>query len=290
MSARKVLLGTAQFGMDYGVNNSKGKVSDKELKSILSYALDIGVNSLDTADAYGDACARLKSLKISEKGFSIHTKLVFGPEQRCLSITDKFNKSLQSLGVDRVQTYTYHRLSDYKSSDFAELVRLKEKGLLKSVGVSIYDNDEFLEAIDCGAFDTIQVPFNLFDNYTKRGELIKKAMSSKIEVHIRSAFLQGLFFKEIDSLSGNIVNLKNELLELRQIASEYNLSVGELALRYAFSFDEISKVVIGVDSKEQLEKNISIIQSGKLPSEIINRVHDLRIKNEDLLHPGNWRL
>ena len=59
----KIILGTAQFGMNYGINNSMGVPEDKDVSSILDYAHKNGINTLDTAIAYGNSEERLGKLR-----------------------------------------------------------------------------------------------------------------------------------------------------------------------------------------------------------------------------------
>ena len=70
-----IVLGTAQFGLDYGVSNSGGEISDDELSRILDYARKYGVQYLDTANVYGDSEIRIGEMCELTKAFGLITKI-----------------------------------------------------------------------------------------------------------------------------------------------------------------------------------------------------------------------
>ena len=151
-----------------------------------------------------------------------------------------------------------------------------------------YTNEELEVVINDPLINIIQLPFNLFDNFNQRGELILKAKDKGKIIQVRSVFLQGLFFLDPKLLKGNLVELVNDLNFLNEIVSDFDISMSDLCLQYVLNFKEIDQIIIGVDSIEQLISNINAFK-GKINSEIFDRVNSIYIRNNSLLYPYNWK-
>ncbi len=283
----KIILGTVQFGLDYGINNNIGKPAYSEVQAILDYARNSGVIILDTADAYGNAPEIIgKYLGENPDSFLINTKF----KKSNKSLQDQLNESISLLKCNSVYTYFFHSFNDFK--DYPELLNqleeLKEQRLIEKTGVSVYDNTEFEQAINCNKIDVIQLPFNLLDNYSQRGQLLRQAKSLGKELQIRSVFLQGLFFKNPKELNGQLKTLAPYLDKLRKIASKYNVEMEVLALQYVIQQSLIDNIIIGIDNSGQLKRNIEILDQNKLPEEAINLINEIEVKETPLLYPKNW--
>ena len=285
-ASERLILGTVQFGLRYGINNRRGQVSAPEVQNILSRAHDAGIRHLDTAAAYGDAAARIGAFhRADERRFSVITK--FKSAQRAAGPVLK--EQLATLGVEQAFGYLFHSpdaLRDDPDS-LAELVHLRRAGLIRHIGVSIYTNEQFDTAINTEAIDLIQLPYNLLDNRRRRGELIDAAKAAGKLVHTRSVFLQGLFFKKPDKLPQALLGLRDELVELRDIAHRFRLTTAQLGLGYALANPQIDGVLIGVDGLGQLEVNLAAAAQ-PLPAAAIAAIDDLYVSNPRLLNPSNW--
>lgn len=282
----KLILGTVQFGLDYGINNSIGKPNIGEIHKILDFAKSSGIEILDTADAYGNASEIIGSY-FKEKGsvFKVNTK--FKGDDK--SLVEQLQGSLSVLNLAQVDTYFFHSFEDFKSNKayLTELVLLKESGLIRNIGLSVYDNLEFEKAIITKEIDVIQFPFNLLDNFRQRGQLIKLAKAKGKQLQVRSVFLQGLFFKNPESLPSKLNPLKPYLLEIKKMAQDFSVEIEHLALNYALQQPEIDYVIIGVDNLEQLKRNIMFALKPVVP-EIMEPINQLIVKETELLYPKNW--
>lgn len=288
----KLILGTVQFGLDYGINNTKGKPSDTTITEILNTAYTNGIHILDTAEAYGNSQERIGNYH--KKGihqFDIITKFSASVKSLPKNISERIKYNMQQLQVERLYCYMFHSFNDfskYFEGFKTELLQLKSSGIIQNIGVSIYTNKEFEQVINTTGIDIIQLPFNLLDNNNQRGKLLKKAKEKGIEIHTRSAFLQGLFFKNLETLSGNLQELKPALQELKNVCSAQN-TMADIALNYAYNQENIDYVVIGVDNASQLQANITSIEKS-ISEEIITAINSIIIKEITLLNPSNWRL
>lgn len=284
--SNKLILGTVQFGLDYGINNLIGKPTSDQVFEMLEFAASHDIKVLDTADSYGNATELLGIFNISHPGlFSINTK--FKNNQK--SLEKQLIETLDLLHLTDLNTYFYHNYYDFLTQPelLIELLDLKNRNQFRKIGVSIYDNDEFRTVINTPEIDVIQFPFNLLDNYYQRGNLIKLAKEKGKELQVRSVFLQGLFFKKVQDIPKSLYPLKPYLHEIKEISSEYLLPIEQLALLYVLQQPEIDNIIIGVDNLEQLKYNVKICLKCLAP-EIINKINQITVKETELLYPKNW--
>jgi aryl-alcohol dehydrogenase-like predicted oxidoreductase len=278
----KISLGTVQFGLEYGINNTKGQTQKDEVSRILKRCEKVGIMHIDTAALYGSAENILGEVIQSEglsNSFHITTKFK-SDGNNSLSISTQ--ESLQKLRVEKLYCQMFHSYQDFKNiEDFTK------PGSVDKIGVSVYTNEELLDTLENFNVRVIQCPFNLLDNDSIRGGTLVKAKEKGIEIQVRTAFLQGLFFMDRNNLPPSLIELKSYLEELDRICSENKISMSHLALGYCLSKDYIDKVVIGVDSLEQLDLNIEAMKT-PLPYPIIQEIDKMNVTNQTLLNPTNW--
>lgn len=278
----KISLGTVQFGLEYGINNTKGQTTRDEVSKILNRCKKLGIVNIDTAAAYGIAEDVIGETIQSEglsNSFQITTKC---KGNRIDNLSLSTQESLKKLRVEKLHCQMFHSYQDFKNSeDF-----IKPESVDK-IGVSVYTNEELLETIKNSQIRVVQCPFNLLDNHSVRGESLQMAKERGVEIQVRSAFLQGLFFMDRDSLPLALLDLRSTLEELDRICFENEIAMSQLALGYCLSKDYIDKVVIGVDSLEQLNINIEAIKT-PLPKFILEEIDKLTVSNQKLLNPTYW--
>ena len=288
MLNKKLILGTVQMGLPYGISNTRGKISLDDSLAILEYAYNKGIEILDSAEAYGNAhqVIGLFHKKYPTKIFKIITKL---PNQLDVNIEEKVVEYLNELGVDQLHAILFHSFSSYKENinNFDVLKKLKLDKKIKYIGVSVYTNEEVEEVTSNEDIDIIQLPFNLFDNINLRGELLEKAKSKGKAIHTRSALLQGLFFKDTNDQNETVRSLKTELVILADITKKYNTTISQLALSYCLQQNTIDNVLIGVDSINQLKDNIRSVNY-RIKPEATNEINKIKVKNLELLNPSLW--
>ena len=289
----KLILGTVQFGLNYGINNTIGKMSEDKVFELLENAYDLGVKILDTAEAYGNAHSVISNFhKQSKKRFNIISKYSSSNFDYPIDLVERIQVHCSNFNVNYLEGYMFHSYNDFKmniNKDPNVLDNIKNSGLVKKIGVSVYSNDEIEDLLNFKNINLIQLPFNLFDNEYQRKEILEKAKKRNIEIHTRSAFLQGLFFKDVNTLHKNLLPLKKDLSDLILLSKKSNISLAELALNYPLSKSYIDKVLIGVDSLEQLKYNIKVTEN-KFDKLIYEKVDCIQIENTKLLNPSNWKI
>lgn len=282
----KFILGTAQFGLNYGINNSVGQPTPSDVFKIFDAALDYDIRILDTAEAYGKAHEIIGKYQLETQKFKINTKFSSVEPK---AFIEQVDMACKKLVIDQIETCFYHSYKEYHSQSLKKYFdQLIQKGLIKKIGVSVYTNEEFEEVINDPVIDVIQIPFNIFDNYSQRGELLLKAKAANKIIQVRSIFLQGLVFIEPDNLKGNTNELKEEIIMLRSICKDYKISISSLCIQYAFNFLEIDHIIIGIDTLEQLKSNINS-SINALSSDIIDCINKIHVSNTSLLYPYNWK-
>ncbi len=280
----KLILGTVQFGLIYGINNTQGKPEKENVFQILSYAHEIGIRYLDTAELYGNAhdlIGEFHKLNPSKK-FEIITKF---PHEFENSLGEKINTYLGQLAVNHLHAILFHSFDSYVKHR-SELNGNINK--VTKIGVSVYTNAQMEEVMNDANIDIIQLPFNLFDNIHLRGELLKKAKEKNKIIHTRSAFLQGLFFMKKDNSNKIRVKLEKELDLISDISLKYSVSIGSLALNYCLRQPQIDGVLIGVDSLAQLKENIEYAETN-VSDEYMKEINAIKIDDIELLNPSLWK-
>ena len=282
----KIVLGTVQFGVNYGINNVAGQVPIEEVCKILRIAETGGVKTLDTSAGYGQSELVLgKAMKESQTHFNIVSKY---PKTN-KGVRETFLESLSQLGVESVYGYLVHLFKCYEDNPaiFDEMIALKNEGKIERVGFSLYSVDQLQYLFDKNVrFDILQFPYNIFDRQFE--PYMPQLVDMGVEIHTRSAFLQGLFFKDVNTLPDKLLPLKPYLDQLHQYSKNEGVSIEHIAFGYVLANDFVKGALIGVDNHTQLEANLKVA-SQSLKQKDINFIKSLDIKEKELLNPVNWK-
>lgn len=263
----KLCLGTVQFGLKYGIKNKTGEIptSDKVF-SLLELAINLGIEYFDTASVYGSAEDILGQFLVeSQQNVKIISKLKPMLLSREEADSDKVEvevkKSLNRLHQTAIDGYLLHDAKNlYQNNIMLGLYKSKEKGLIKNIGVSIYDPEDALYAVQLPDIDYIQIPYNVLDQRLDFTNFFELANKNRVVVFARSAFLQGLLTMEVDEIPENLSDVKPYLERFHTIIAEFGYTKTEAALLFSYFHPGVDKVVFGVDSVEQLKKNMDIIR------------------------------
>ncbi len=267
-SHNKLVLGTVQLGMKYGLNNTHGQPTIDEAFSILDAALASGIDTFDTAFAYGMAedvlGAWIKERKMRDKIRVIskmrpHALNDYPDGTTAVDVVmTELKKSLKRLNVESLDGYMFHSPHYIYLKHMVEgMQKAKKEGLVKNIGVSIYDEGEALQAVELGV-DYVQVPYNAFDQRLDRTEFFDIAKKNKVKVFARSPFLQGLLLMRPDQLPEHLASLAPLLEKFIDIAKRHNLTQTEASLHFVNSACHAEHIVFGVETLAQLTEDISI--------------------------------
>lgn len=287
----KIVLGTVQFGLTYGINNKTGIPNPNEFNELLKFANHEGIDTLDTAYNYGISEQRIgKFLRTNKIEFRIISKAP--SKSNSENINKYFNQSLNRLCTGQMYGYLLHDFNDYINDKkiLISLSTLKEKGKVGKIGFSLYHPEQLEKLLnDNIEFDLIQLPYNLAD---RRFETyFPELREREIEVHTRSVFLQGLFFMNPDELPTKLKPFKELLQKLKELSKKNNRNIENITLNFALQNEFINNVVLGIDNIKQLTMNLNEVNH-KLNDEEI-RLIDLEMKKikipQELLIPSNWK-
>lgn len=281
-------IGTAQFGLNYGIKNNFKRLDSVTVNNILDVARENNINTIDTAQGYGDSEIVLgQYLKNNiSSDFKIVTKI-----SQSTNIPGIVNDSLVRLNQDKLYGVLIHNFDLYKNdpSIFEELHKLKQEKLIEKIGFSLYYPQELDLLIKNNVdFDIIQVAYSIFD---RRFEKYFQLLAEKnVEIHTRSVFLQGLFFLDPTKLAPHFDQIKDKLQSLHSLSYSTDLSISSLCLNFAAVNPFITKIVVGLDSPENLLNNIKILEQKEEVRKQYEKLNQFSVEDLDILFPHFWKL
>lgn len=284
----KLALGTVQFGLNYGVANTSGQVSSEVARDILQHAHQSGIDTLDTAIAYGESESVLG--KIGVQPWKVVTKLPAVPDG-CTDVTQwvqaQVEGSLERMGIHSLHGLLLHRPGQLLEGIGAELIAalqsLKANGLASKIGISVYGPAELDALYGRYTFDLVQAPLNILDRSLVDSGWAQRLKNDGVEVHTRSAFLQGLLLMPKEKRHAKFERWQDIWSVWDQWLAEIGLSPLQACLRFANPLDCIDRVVVGVDKLAQLEEIIAAAE-GVLPS-----LPQFKVLQDDrLVNPATW--
>lgn len=287
----KIALGSANFGCDYGLANHAGKVSNTELEKILSLSKEVGIEVIDTAQAYGDSESRIGTL-CGDGRFKIVTKIGVDLERnfKTDTINSFVKQSCKRLNQSHIFAVLVHRpealLGGNGRKIIKELLTLKEERVVSKIGISVYSPLILGEISKLMQLDIVQAPFNIFDQQILSSGWGQRLKANGTEIHTRSTFLQGLLLMKRSNLpryfSSNWPDLFNSWYEFLRTNGVDALNV---ALNFVLKQNWIDKVVVGVDSASQLRSIVEIETSLECMD-----FPQLGCDDANLINPSKWNL
>jgi hypothetical protein len=287
-NVRRLALGTVQFGLPYGVANTQGQVAPADAEQMVRFAAESGMETIDTAIGYGESEQVLG--KIGIDNFKVVSKLLPLPE----AVTDagewalrETERSLARLKLDSLHGLLLHRSSDlhgpFGPALYAAMQKMKSDGRVKKIGISIYSPTELDACAGRFDFDLIQAPFNLLDNRLAASGWLPRLKAKGCEVHVRSAFLQGLLLMPRAMIPAKFRRWDRLWNAWHQWLEEHRADAVGACLAYPLGFAEIDRVVVGANDPAQLREIAAAVAGDAGP-----RLPDLRCSEEDLINPARW--
>jgi aryl-alcohol dehydrogenase-like predicted oxidoreductase len=293
-SIRKLGLGTVQFGLAYGVTNERGLVPAAEVRAIVAAALAAGIDLFDTAAAYGDSESVLGQVLESHADVRIVSKLpplaadrIGAAEiEQCRAA---LQRSLAQLRRPSIYGLLLHRPDDLRKPGAERLVALLEElkgaGTVARIGISAYDRAQIELALDRFPLDAVQVPVNLLDQRLLQDGTLALLRRRNVEVHARSAFLQGALLAEPSSLPGHFAPHRERLAAVGLAAERAGLSRLALCLRFVLEQTAIDRVIVGVTGLAEL---LQIVAAATNAAPLPGGLAALASDDPRLVNPALW--
>jgi len=287
----KIVLGTAQFGLNYGIANKKGKVPIQDIKKIKSLSQKKGMMTLETAQAYGKSEKIIGNLNFSNFNHISKIKKIESKNssnfKKLLKILVK--RSLVKLKLQKIYAILFHDSKDLLSKNgqsiFKALNDLKKSGVIMNVGISVYNVSELESLVKKFKFDIISIPFNLFDRRFENANIIKKLKKEDVKIYGRSVFLQGLLLMNIKNLPNFFKKWRNIFLKYERFIYQKQISKFQICLNHALYSKILDRVVVGVDNFDQFRK---IIQASSNIKKIL--LPNFGKIDHKLINPTRWEI
>lgn len=286
--------GSVELGMDYGIKaeGGYGKPDEEAAKKIVNKAVDYGVNLFDTAPNYGDSENLLGSVIGSSRCY-IATKINIPAKDENTSelIRASVETSLKNLRRDYLDIVQIHNatVNTINQSDIPEgLVNLREKGLIRYTGASVYEPENALAVLNTGIFDVLQIAYNILDQRMSRN-VIPLAQEQGVGILSRSAYFKGVLTSKAQHLSRDCEFLRNAASGVKSTMNLRNWDgLAELALAFCLSTEGIDSVLVGIRTMEELDFAVKTQEKGNLTSDILEQLSEFGIEDQHWLNPANW--
>lgn len=282
MRKSKVILGVTQFGLNYGILNQHNLNKKKKLKQILNFSKKKGINSIYSSKYYGNANKFLATENLNYFKLYIKFKSQDLLKKNFLEDFEKMKKKLKKnnliLMLDRFENLKKReRLKIYNI-----LLDLKKDKKINKFGYSIYSFKNLKKI--CHEFkpNILQCPYNVIDRRLEEKKLLQFLKINKIEIHVRSIFLQGLLILHYSKHSRKFSKWKKFFKKFDDQIQHYKISNLDWCLNFIEKNKYINKILLGVDNIDQLREICSFKNNGKI------KFPKMYVKDEKLINPSKW--
>ena len=284
----KIALGTANFGQKYGLSKKNIK-SNKKIEKILKFSNSSNINLIDTSSNYGSSEILLG--KNSLKNFKLVTKIKTSIKEKKSNnleniIYKKVEKSLLKLNIKKLYAILLHDINDLKGNRkhliIKVLKKLKKKKLVSKIGISIYDPKELDFIWSFWKPDIVQCPFNILDQRIFKSGWLNRLIKNRVEVHVRSIFLQGLLLKNEKTVPKKFKKWNNIFRKWDKYCNEENISKLQACINFIKFFKKISYVVVGFENISQIKKITEYFNNNK------KKYTSLTCSGTKLINPRLW--
>jgi aryl-alcohol dehydrogenase-like predicted oxidoreductase len=283
-----MVLGTAQFGLNYGISNKIGKPSMESIIVLLDFALKNGVIKLDTASAYGNSEEVIGNSGLSSN-FQIISKLPkIAPGNSNIGgiACDSIYKSLKKLKTNNLYAFLLHSIDDlncYGDELWKQLVEVRKLKKTSRIGYSVYEPKQLEKFYEKYRPDIVQLPMNVLDREFQNSGWLKRMKEDGVEIHIRSIFLQGLLLIDKEDQIEKFPSQENIWNAWKQYLNKNNVSAMEACLNFIRKNELISDMVIGVNNQNELAEILSL-KHKETP------FFEFSSNDLSLINPSNWNL
>lgn len=299
----KLTLGTVQLGMPYGIHNRNGMPSKESSFALLREAWDGGVVSYDTASAYGKS-EELLGRFFEGKRSLIITKISMHPEYDSTAggierdMRGKIESSLERLRLSSLPILMLHNtdvMERYGEPITAAFRTMMREGLIKKAGISISQNTQeeyamMWKYLQDEAYEAIQIPMNMLDHRPIRNGCLEMLREAGKTVFVRSVFLQGLIYMNVDELPANLQEARGPIAALRELSERYAIPLAQMAVSFIRDMSGVHSLIIGAETQEQVRENMALIGGPPLPHELrADMMERFRDVPERVITPNLWK-
>ena len=294
-AASRLVLGTAQLGMPYGIANRTGQPDFETAVSIVKIALEGGIREFDTAQAYGESETVL-GRALSSLGISHDARIITKLDPRLEALQEQDIKRAVKASLERLQIPSLYGLMLHREASLDHLDKGLETalramvldGTVKHLGVSVYNPAKALQVLQSDTFDMVQVPANILDRRFADAGVFNLAGETGKQVYIRSVFLQGLLLMKPEDLPSNMAFAKDTINKVDSLCAQYHCTRQKMALLYIKDKYPQAKIVFGAETPVQLKQNIDIWRDKSASIFEISLIDSLSTLDERIINPSLW--
>ncbi len=299
--ASVISLGTVEIGMPYGLaaEGETRSVSEQDAARLLHAALDLGVNFIDTARLYGESEAVIgRTLAARRQEYFLASKVAtydgqsLSCAERRLRIAESVEESVRQLRTDVIDLMQLHSagVEAFATDELADILdELRERGLVRFTGASVYTEEAALAAISSGRYDCIQIAYNVLDRRPER-EVLPAARDRDVGVVVRSVLLKGVLTGRYRTLPDSLKPLREAAASLESAAIACGTELPEAAYRYVLGQRYAMTALVGARSVAEVEAAAGYAARGPLDEALAYRIRQTEFEPEELLNPGNWSI
>lgn len=293
---QRIGLGTVQWGMPYGIANKTGKTELPEVAKIMQLARKTDICFLDTAHAYGNAEDIIGAYSPETNGFNIITKTKplaskIIRKKDLDEVEDAFNLSFGKLNCINLYGLLVHDADNLLLPGAEELWAfmqdLKTINKVNKIGVSVYEPSKLEMIIEKYDIDIVQFPCNIYDQRFNKNNLIERLQEKSIEIHVRSAFLQGLLLIKPENLPDYFSSIRKHHEMLYNTFHAMGLSPIEACLLFCLKLKAIDKIIVGCENIKQLKEMIQAVKNNTTDG--FSQLSTFKLEDEGIIMPMNWQ-
>ena len=297
--ASEISLGTVELGLDYGIApvGADARPDPSAAERLLHRALDLGVNVIDTARAYGEREAIIgRALQARRREYFLASK-VSTFERQGLSgaalagaVTASVHQSLRALRTDSIDLMMLHTVGAQaiESGEIVELLEpFREAGHIRFLGASVYGEEAALLAIRSGRYDCLQIAYNALDRRPE-ARVLQEAQARDVGIMVRSVLLKGALTHRYRLLPDALAGLKTAVERVQTLAEEHSMELPEMAYRFVLAHPGVHTTLVGTGAPAELEAAIGYAARGPLPPSLCELIRAIAVAEESNLNPGTW--
>lgn len=266
----KLGLGTAQWGLPYGISNRSGQSAPEEIRSILAEARAKGIRILDTASFYGEAEAVLGRNSLEDFRIISKTPVFSSSEitqEHAAKVKSVFDESLHRLSCNNIYGLLIHSADDLLSSGGYRLVGamedIRDRGLVGKIGVSVYDGRQIDAVLKLFRPDIVQLPLSVIDQRLLLSGHLNELKCRGVEIHVRSVFLQGLLLMMPGEVPPYFDPIRGLLAKWHAAAESQGMTLVQAALSYVRDLPHIDTVLVGIENLAQFQSCAMDFSAGR---------------------------
>lgn len=297
----RVALGAVELGTEYGLAEPglPRRPAVADAMELIHRSIDLGINLIDTAPGYGDS-EELIGKALDQDGYRnrcvIATKCPGFRDRGSLTtaevkrlVAESITTSLKRLRVGRLEIVQIHYATVDSVRDnwlLEPLHAAQRAGDIGWLGISTYHEPETLLAVESGAYDVIQIPYNLL-NQQMATNVLPLAQARGVGVLIRSALLKGALTDKVVYLPAHLRPLQERVAALHSLATGYS-GLSELAFRFCLGNPFATSVLIGTRRLANLEAAVGWAQAGSLPTEVVDQAYSVAMEDPSIVDLSQW--